>query len=156
MEPTPDELAGVVNLFGGLTREELRRAVEHVAARQGASVDPTTVAERIDAARRGYYLLAVEHGGETVLVAGPAALPALPDHGENLPHIMDVPDRTVDTGVLVEAARQRLDDDATRAATADDADRAAFLLDVCYDAEAWGPIDVDPIRERLRDRFDLG
>lgn len=154
MEPTSDELAGVADLFGGLTREEFETAFENVAARQGAAFDPAALAERIAAARREYYLLAAETGGSAVLVPGPAALPALPDHAEDLPHMMNVPERAIDTDRLAGVARDRLAAEADRAIADGDPDRVRFLLDVCYDAEAWGPVDVDPVRERLRDHLE--
>jgi hypothetical protein len=156
MDVAPDELAGITDLFDGLTRAELREAVENVAARKGAAFDPADLTERIEAARREYYLLAVETTGTTLLVPGPAALPSLPNHAEDLPHMMDVPERTVDPERLALAARERLASDADRAIAEDDGDRAAFLLDVCYDAEAWGPVEVGPIRERLLDSVDAG
>jgi hypothetical protein len=68
--------------------------------------------------------------------------------------MMDVPERAIDTDRLVEVARDRLAEDADRAITDGDPDRVRFLLDVCYDAEAWRPIDVDPVRERLRDHLE--
>jgi len=156
MNVAPDELAGIVDLFDGLTRAELHEAIENVAARTGAAFDPAELGERIEAARREYYLLAVEHDGETMFVPGPAALPSLPDHAGDLPHMMDVPERATDPDRLANAARKRLSGDADRAISEGDRDRVAFLLDVCYDAEAWGPVEVDPVRERLLDGADEG
>jgi len=149
MDVAPDELAGIVDLFDGLTRSELQEAIENVAARQGATLDPGDLDERIETARREYYLLAVEHDGATLLVAGPAALPSLPNHAEDLPHMMEVPERAVDPERLANAATERLADDARDAISEGDRDRAEFLLDVCYDAEAWGSVEIDGIRERL-------
>jgi hypothetical protein len=156
MNVTTDELAGIADLFDGLTQAELHEAVENVAARQGVAFDPADLDERIEAARREYYLLAVEHEGETVFVPGPAALPSLPNHAEDLPHMMDVPERVIGSERLANAARERLAADAQRATSEDNRDRLAFLLDICYDAEAWGPVEVDPIRERLLDSVDSG
>jgi hypothetical protein len=154
MDVAPDELAGIADLFGGLTRAELYEAIENVAARQGAAFDQTDLEERIEAARREYYLLAVEEEGKTVLVPGPAALPSLPNHAEDLPHMMDVSERTIDLERLADAARERLAADAERAISEGDGDRVAFLIDVCYDAEAWGPLEVGPIRDRLLEGVD--
>jgi len=160
MDPTPgnplspDELAGVADLFGGLTRTELRRAVENVAARRGTPFDPSTVDDAVASARREYYLLAVEHGDETVLTPGPAALPALPEHGADLPHMMDVEERDIDADDLAEASRERLETDADAAIEAGDRDRARALLDICYDAEAWRSVDVEHVRERLVGTFE--
>lgn len=149
MDPTPDELAGIADLFDGLTRAELREAVENVAARQGVAFDPAGLDERIETARREYCLLALEHESMTVFVPGPAALPSLPNHAEDLPHMMDAPERTIDSGRPVSAARDRLRTDAERAVSEGDNERVAFLLEVCYDVEAWGRADVDSVRERL-------
>lgn len=149
MDVAPDELAGISDLFGGLTRTELHEAIENVAARQGATIDPEDLDEQIGAACREYYLLTVEHDGETMLVAGPAALPSLPNHAEDLPHIMNIPERAVDPERPANVAQERLVDDARDAISEGDRDRIEFLLDVCYDAEAWGPVDVGGIRERL-------
>jgi hypothetical protein len=154
MDVAPDELAGIADLFGGLTRAELYGAIENVAARQGVAFDRADLQERIEAARREYYLLAVEEEGKTVLVPGPAALPSLPDHAEDLPHMMDVPERTIEPERLADAALERLAADAERAIAEGDGDRVAFLIDVCYDAEAWGPVEVDPIRDRLLEGVD--
>ena len=51
----PDELAGVVDLFGALTPSELESALEELAFKRGESVDSDAVAvddvrERLDAA----------------------------------------------------------------------------------------------------------
>ena len=64
MRLSEDELAGVVDTFGGLTREELRRAVEEVAFRAGEDVDAGTVQEWVDDATEAYHIVAYddEHG----------------------------------------------------------------------------------------------
>ncbi|MFB6229339.1 MAG: hypothetical protein ABEH88_12450 [Halobacteriales archaeon] len=154
MDLTPDELAGISDLFGGLTPTELHEAIENVAARQGMTFDPGDLDERIEAARREYYLLTVEHEGATLLAPGPAALPSLPNHAEDLPHMMDVPERAIDPERLANAAREQLSDDARQAISESDRDRTEFLVDVCYDVEALGPVEVDPIRERLLDSLE--
>lgn len=149
MEPTPDELAGVADLFSGLSRPEFRRAVENVAARQGTAFDPAALDERIDAARREYYLVGVDRAGEEMFAAGPAALPTLPEHGEDLPHMMDVPERDIDPMNLAAAVEERIERDARRAIEAGDRTRLRTLLDVCYDAGSWGPVEVAALRDRL-------
>jgi len=155
MNVSPDELAGVVDLFGGLTRAELGEAVENVAARQGVAFDPAALEERIALARREYYLLVLEQEGATVFVPGPTALPTLPEHAEDLPHMMDVPERAIDRERLAEAAHERLAEDAERAIADDDRERIETLIDVCYDAAAWGAVEVAPIRECLLDSLDV-
>jgi hypothetical protein len=154
MEPTPDELAGVADLFSALTRAEFRRAIENVAARQGTEFDPADLDERIEAARREYYLVEVARDGEEVFAPGPAALPTLPEHGEDLPHMMDVPERDVDPADLAAAVEARLEADADAAIEDGDVARLRTLLDVCYDAETWGAVEVAALRERIAGAID--
>lgn len=162
MQPDPDELAGVADLFGALTREELRRAFEDLAARSGADFDPEALDDAVEGALADYYLVAVEVGeagdgggeedaGRELLASGPAALPRLPDGGEDLPHLVDVDPRTVDRESLGEAALVRLRGDAARAVDGGDEERVAALLDVCYDLEAWAPVETEELRAQLDD-----
>lgn len=147
--PDPDELAGVADLFGGLTRAELRGAFEDLAARSGDAFDPDVVDERIDEALAEYYLASVEHEGTELLAAGPTALPRLPEGGDDLPHLVSVEGRSVDQAAVGEATLERLRADAARAVNEGDDDRVETLLDVCYDLEAWAPVETDDLRERL-------
>lgn len=149
MELDPDEVAGVVDLFGGLTRPEVHAALSDVAARSGRSFDADDLDAVVERALEGYYLVEHERGGETLLVAGPAALPTLPDGGEDLPHLLDVDPRPVDLEAVGRAALSRLHGDAARAVDAGDGDRVATLLDVCYDVEAWAPVETAELRSRL-------
>ena len=156
MADTRDELAGVVDLFGGLTRDELEQALVELAFKQGKDVDRDAFAATIERAVEDYYLVEAEHeppadeaDAETVLVAGPVAFPSVPENGPDLPHIMDVPDRTIDREGLGESAAGRLHEEARTVAAAGDADRARDLLDVSYDLEAWAPVDVQDARETL-------
>lgn len=147
MEVSHDELAGVVDLFGALTRGELREALSELAFRRGE--EPPAVDDAIGDALAGYYL--VEFGDESLLAPGPAAFPTLPEGAGDLPHIMDVEPRTVDRQDLAAAAEKRFRARAARAAAEGDDDRIARLLDVSYDLEAWGPVSLDDARERLDD-----
>jgi len=151
---TGDELAGVVDLFGALTRDELESALGELAFKRGEAVDDDAIDDAVAAAIEGYYLVAVDRDGETLLAPGPAAFPTLPDGAEDLPHIMDAPDRDVDDEGVVEAAERRLRADAARAVDADDADRIERLLDVSYDLETWGAADVSDVRSRLDDALE--
>lgn len=172
MQPDPDELAGVADLFGALTREELRRAFEDLAARSGDDFDPEALDAAVEDALADYYLVAVDAGavgggdgdgdagggGEgagdadhELLASGPTALPRLPDGGEDLPHLLPVGPRTVDREALGEAALVRLRGDAARAVDGGDEERVAALLDVCYDLEAWAPVETDELRGQLDD-----
>jgi hypothetical protein len=171
-EPTlsPDELAGLVDLFGALTRAELDRAVDELAARQGHSAEAD-----VDGAVESYHLVEVgpetatgavedvaaddgEHGaggdGSTLVTPGPVAFPALPAGAEDLPHVLDVDSRPVDRAALVGDVEARLRGDAARAVARDDVERMRHLLDVTYDLEAWASADVGDVRDRLDDALD--
>jgi hypothetical protein len=168
---THDELAGVVDLFGALTQAELTTALTELAFKRGEKPDEEVVETTIEDAIDDYALVVVDdsdqsgvddrdrEGDETssstrLLVAGPTAFPSLPPAAEDLPHIMDVPDRTVDREAVGEHVLTRLREEATEAADAGDRDRAEQLLDVSYDLEAWAPIDADEVRETLDELLD--
>lgn len=146
---TRDELAGVVELFGGLTREELEGALVELAYKQGTDVKREALDAEIEAALSDYYLVETEHGGEALLVAGPVAFPSVPENGADLPHIMDVETRSVDRESVGTAVHERLREEASAATEADDEERVQYLLDVSYDVEAWAPVAADDVRERL-------
>ncbi|MEM4781258.1 MAG: hypothetical protein QXG03_06845 [Halalkalicoccus sp.] len=126
---TDDELAGICELFGALTRGELDRARSELAFRQGREPDE----EGIEAAIEAYAL--VEFDG--LMVAGPTAFPALPEGAGDLPHILDVPEREVDREALGEYVLARLGDEEFEVAR-----------EVSYDVEAWAPVDASDLRER--------
>jgi hypothetical protein len=177
MEVSGDDLAGVVDLFDGLTRSELERALEELAFKRGEDVAGDTFGDDIDVALEQYHLVVVDDvravgdsndaggdkdaggdgGGDIdapLLVAGPVAFPALPEGAADLPHIMDVPDRSVDRETAAAAARDRLAADADGAIEREDDERAAELLDVSYDLETWAAVDVGHVRNRLEDVGD--
>lgn len=129
---TEDELAGICDLFGALTREELARARSELAFRHGREAGSE---KRIEAALASYAL--VEHEG--VLLAGPAAFPTLPEGASDLPHILDIPEREIDREAAGEAVLDSLH--------TEDADLAR---EVSYDLEAWAPVDASAIREQER------
>lgn len=162
MSATGDELAGVVDLFGALTRTELSAALTELAFKQGQEVDDDAVAEAIDAATEAYVLVEYNPEGDadaiesndddeagSLLTVGPAAFPTLPPNAEDLPHILDYESRTVDRDRLAEQVQARLEVEADAVVDADDADRAAELLDVSYDMEAWADIEGGEIRASL-------
>ncbi|MGB9963907.1 hypothetical protein [Halobacterium sp. CBA1126] len=141
-----DELAGVVDLFGALTRRELHDALEELAFKRGDDFDADDADDDVVAALREYYLVRVEReNGDSVLAPGPAAFPELPENAVDLPHILDVERREVDRETLADAVRARLESDAADAT----GDRARYLVDVTYDAEAWAPVDLADVREEL-------
>lgn len=167
-----DELAGIVDLFGGLMRSELEDALDELAfkrgderaaeqgeaanGREGREATRERAADNgdpndVDTALRGYYLVAVDGSendrSDPLLAPGPVAFPELPENAGDLPHIMDVERRSVDRETLADAVRQRLEADAAAA----DEERARSLVDVTYDAEAWAPVELGDVRERLAD-----
>lgn len=153
MELTHDELAGVVDLFGALTRPELTRAGTELAFKRGAEFEDDPIAEALAA----YRLVAFEpdaeitqrDAGETLLAAGPTAFPVVPEGGEDLPHILDIQERTLDRAALGRRVEERFRREAARAVEDDDRERIERLLDVSYDIEVWAPVELDGARERL-------
>jgi len=155
MDLPPDELAGVVDLFGSLTRAELVDACGELAFKRGVDADPDAVSAATDDAIDSYHLVAVDDyptdTDETLLVVGPVAFPALPDGAEDLPHIMDVPPRDISRDAVIEAVKSRFREDAVMAVKNGDQDRVETLLDVSYDIEAWEDVEMDALRDRLDD-----
>ncbi|MFB6120701.1 MAG: hypothetical protein ABEJ68_06245 [Halobacteriaceae archaeon] len=143
-----DDVAGVVDLFGALTRDELGRALGELAFRAGGDDDPDAHADAIDEAVADYFLVAVDDG-EELLVPGPVAFPNLPEGAADLPHILDVPERSVDRDAAAERVRERLREEAETVAERGDSERAATLLNVTYDAEAWAALDLSDVRDAL-------
>ena len=146
----PDDLAGIVDLFGALTREELDEALSELAYRRDEDVPEGAVDEAL--AAFALVEFEPEEGAdvdEPLLAAGPAAFPTLPEGAEDLPHILVVEGREVDREVVGRAAEERLRAAAAQAVSSGDADRAAELLDVSYDLEAWAPVTLGAVRERL-------
>ncbi|WP_226481126.1 DUF7109 family protein [Natrinema amylolyticum] len=164
MDATADELAGVVDLFGGLTRGELERALAEAAYRaDGRSVEDAALDAAVDAALESFALVRYAPAGaddpptaddEALLVAGPTAFPTVPDHAEDVPHILDVERRRLDREALGETARERVLEAADEAVAAADEDRIRTLIDVSYDVEAWAPVDLTDERRRLEDALE--
>jgi hypothetical protein len=153
MDVTGDELAGVVDLFDALTAAELGQALVELAYRQGEDLEPAAFEDDIAAARETYHLVGFEPtaADEEWLVPGPVAFPELPEDATDLPHILDVPDRTADREQLGAAAEERFRADTAQAVDEGDDDRMRELLDVSYELEVWGPVDLASARERLDD-----
>lgn len=167
MSATGDELAGIVDLFGALTREELSAALTELAFKQGSDVDDDAVTDAIDTATAEYVLVEYEPAdpvdsdaselddetgeddAETLLTVGPAAFSTLPPNAEDLPHILDYEKRAVDRERLAAQVSSRLQAEAETVVENDDTERAAELLDVSYDVEAWAAVEVDAVRESL-------
>lgn len=155
-EATHDELAGIVDLFDALTRAELEQALVELAYRRGADVREDAVSAAVAEAISEYYLVELPADAvdgtvdaDAALVVGPVAFPMLPAEGEDLPHILDVPERSVDRPAAAEHVADRLREASETVVDAADAERAATLIDVTYDAEAWGSVDLGATRDRL-------
>jgi len=150
MEPTADELAGVVDLFGALTRDELVEGLSELAFKRGEEVaDP---AGAIDDAVASYHLVTVpadEGDAGELLAVGPAAFPDLPEGATDLPHIMDVPERSISRERLAEAVEERFREESVVALRTENEAFVERLLDVSYELEVWGPVDVAETRARL-------
>lgn len=155
MDATADELAGVVDLFGALTRAELGEALAELAFKRGEDYDTEAFEADIDDALRSYHLVAVPpaetavDAEEALLVVGPVAFPELPEGATDLPHILDADQRSVSRNAAATAARDRFRSDAADAVQQEDPDRVASLLDVSYELEAWGSVELDEMRDRL-------
>jgi len=153
MELTPDELAGVVDVVGPVTREELVQACGELAFKRGADVDSEAFETAIEAARSSYHLVTVaDHEADAdapLVVVGPAAFPDIVEGAEDLPHILDVTEREPASEAVAAAAEQRFREDAAEAVRAGDEDRIQALLDVSYDLEAWGPVELASARGLL-------
>ncbi|MEY7851510.1 hypothetical protein AB7C87_20180 [Natrarchaeobius sp. A-rgal3] len=157
MNATADELAGVVDLFGGLTRTELERALSEAAYRaDGRSVDDAALAEAIAGALESFALVRYERSGDPspLLVAGPTAFPSVPDHAEDVPHILGIDRRRLDRATLGESASERFVEAIDEAIERGDEDRLEYLIDVSYDVEAWAPVDLAADRERLTEALE--
>jgi hypothetical protein len=161
MSTTQDELAGVVDLFGALTRSELASALHELAFKQGRDVDESALRSEIEAAIDAYSLVEYEPDDtaglptesatdEVSLVAvGPTAFQTLPPNATDLPHILDYDRRTVDRERLADQVCERLAVEAETAVAAGDTERASQLLDVSYDVEAWVAVDTAEIRSTI-------
>ena len=145
-----DDLAGILDLFGALTPAELESALEELAFKRGESVDLDAVETAVDDAVVSFAVVRYQGDGRTLLAPGPAAFPTLPPNAEDLPHILDVPDRDVDPEAAGAVVADRLRSAAAGALDADDEAEMRRLLDVTYDVEVWsGAVAVDEVRERL-------
>jgi len=155
LEITPDELAGVVDLFGGLTREELAEGLAELAYKQGGEHDPAAFTDDIQAALDSYHLVSLPAEdapadvASPLLVAGPTAFPALPENARDLLHILDAPERSVDREVKAHRAAERFRAEAAQALDDGDDDRIRDLIDVSYELETWGPVDLGDVRDRM-------
>ncbi|WP_254809150.1 DUF7109 family protein [Natronosalvus amylolyticus] len=167
MDGTADELAGVVDLFGGLTRAELEQALTEIAYRSdGQDLDETAAEAAVDSALESFALVRYEdqraipeEDGSTedpLLIAGPTAFPRTPEHAEDVPHILDVTERQIDREAAGKAAQERFIDvvDSSLSGNETESAHLEHLVDVSYDLEAWAPLDLSDERARLTDALD--
>lgn len=148
MELSGDELAGIVDQFGALKRDQLHEAVQEAAFRAGMDLGAETVETWIDEALAAFVLLEIEFDGKARIVPGPRAFPTVPAMATDLPHVLDVEPRSVPTDTLETGLQNRL---AAAADGIESPERAHDLIDVTYDAEAWVGTDFGDVRERLQD-----
>jgi hypothetical protein len=146
---TADELAGIVDLFDALTRTELETAIDELAFKHGDTPDISIIDESINS----YHLVESNASpigeSDAFLVVGPTAFPTIPEGGTDLPHIMDIEPRQIDWQPLSRAVEERFRGEAARALADQDRETVAHLIDVSYDLEAWGPVELANVRERL-------
>ncbi|WP_135663778.1 DUF7109 family protein [Halorhabdus rudnickae] len=154
MDITPDEIAGVVDLFGALPPATLRQALAELAYKRGIERDPAFFGDIVADAVDSYHLIELQDDTPPLFVAGPVAFPTLPENARDLPHILDIDERTVDRERLATAAERRFRSDAGRAVAAGDRQRIQRLLDVSYELEAWAPVDLAETRVRLDDALE--
>ena len=157
MDITGDELAGVVDLFGGLTSEELSEAMAELAYRQGDDYDPEAYEPHIREAIQSYHLVALDGSGDAdseaqLLCAGPLAFPSLPPDADDLPHILDIEPRTVETDRISEQVTARFRREAREAIRDEQTARIETLLDASYELEPWAGIDLSEIRSALAEK----
>jgi len=153
MDLSADDLAGVVDLFGALPPATLRAALAELAFKRRVDRPPTSFEPAVESAIESYHLLHLP-GDPPLLVAGPVAFPTLPEGARDLPHILDVPERSIDPERRGAAAEKRFRSDASQAVASGDHDRIETLLDVSYELEAWAPVDLAEIRDRLDDALE--
>ncbi len=149
MELSGDDLAGVVDTFGALTRDELARALAELAFKRGESADPDRFESVIDDAIDAYELIQLTDFEEPLLAVGPTAFPTRPEGTTDLRHILDTEPRDIDRERAGEAATNRLREEAALAIQAGETDRIEALIDLSYDIETWASADLSGVRSHL-------
>lgn len=155
MELSGDEIAGIADLFGGLTREELGQALAELAFKGGEEYDPAAFEGQVDEAIETYKLIRIVPEAvaadvqDPVFVPGPVAFPELPPAGEDLTHILDINRRDIDDSAGEIAAVETFREDVETALDAGESSRRNRLIDISYELEAWGAEDLSELRERL-------
>lgn len=141
---TADELAGIIDMFGALTPDELCRACDELSFREtGETPARETITETIDEAVDGFHLARVPDGEEPLLLAGPSAFPRLPPGAEDLPHILDIEERSVDRTAVASSLLETIDAELQGDPSSS---RRHDLVGVTYDLESWADIDAAAVR----------
>lgn len=144
-----DELAGIIELFGALTVDELTHACSEVAFKEtGETPDDETIAEQIDDAHESFHLVTDPDHDPTLIVPGPAAFPTLPNGARDLPHILDVPDRSIDRTEIAESLADSIESELEDEPPEE---RVHALVDLTYDLESWASVDVSGLRAAVDD-----
>jgi hypothetical protein len=152
MELSGDDLAGVVDSFGALTRAELRDALSELAFKRGEDAESAAFEDVIDDALDEYRLIRLDEKAsdqKPLLVVGPSAFPTIPDGTQDLQHILDVESRDIDRERAGESATTRLREEAALAVEMGNTAEIEHLIDVSYDIEAWAPVELAEIRAQL-------
>jgi hypothetical protein len=152
MELSGDDVAGVVDSFGALTRAELRDALAELAFKRGDDADSGAFDAMIDDVLDEYRLIRLGDSvssQEPLLVVGPSAFPTIPDGTQDLRHILDIESRGIDRERAGEAAMARLREEAMLAVEMGETAEIEQLIDVSYDIEAWAPVELAEIRAEL-------
>ncbi|MFW5965140.1 MAG: DUF7109 family protein [Halodesulfurarchaeum sp.] len=151
MDLTGDDLAGILQEFGGLSPAELRQAIAETTFRAGEELPEEHIEAAVSAAIEEFSILPVAVEKRELLVAGPRAFPDPPEAAADLRHILEVSPREIPEAAREAALRERLENELT---LSPGPERASELIEMTYDAEAWLAIDLSEVRSRLADRVE--
>lgn len=147
MDLTPDELAGMIGLFGALDREESLDACREIVFRDtGETITKEQVEKWIESALDSYHLVETTADGEDILIPGPTSFPTVPEGAEDLPHILNIQVRQVERN---QVAREILEEIEQMAASDPTDERIQKLIGLTYDVESWADVDAAAVRSRL-------
>lgn len=149
---TNDDIAGIAEMFGVISRKQLEQALIELSYRQGEELSETAAENAVQEALSSFALVAISHQPQE-LTAGPAAYPTLPVGANDLPHMLEQDRQKPDPAVVREAANQRYREAVDEAIEASDTETLQDLLQLSYDIEAWAEITVDDVRSRIQDEL---
>lgn len=137
-----DELAGIVGMFGALTRSELKRAVTELTFKQtGERPGDQQIATMIKDALETWHLVTYETGESRFLLPGPAAFPTLPPLAEDLHMMLEIEARDIERTEIAEMLLDDLENAHAEGISMD------TLTQLSYDIEAWADIDASSLRD---------